>query len=167
VLPQKTSLTCVFQLPQRREETDRPQAAIGGTTRITRQAQEAGIKHFSIASSIVAARERSQVVAGITLTESGGCSYIYVSAGEKLTYTAADWNGITQEQALEQGRDPGYIYSASKSLAEQEVWKFADEHPDINVTTGQFRPPFSALALVYLHQSFRRYSQARWRPGTK
>lgn len=47
-----------------------------------------------------------------------------------------DWNGIIREQALEKGRELDFIYSASKGLAEKEVWKFADEHPDINITTG-------------------------------
>ena len=45
-----------------------------------------------------------------------------------------DWNPATKEAALSGERDPAWIYSAAKTVAEQEVWKFADEHPEIDIT---------------------------------
>lgn len=48
-----------------------------------------------------------------------------------------DWNNVTREEALDPSAHPIFVYSASKALAEKEIWKFAEAHPDINVTTRQ------------------------------
>ena len=59
--------------------------------------------------------------------------------GNLSALTNEDWNPSTVEQDLDGTRDPGFIYSAAKTAAEREVWKFADEHPDVDVTTCE--PP--------------------------
>jgi len=40
------------------------------------------------------------------------------------TYSEADWNPITEEQAL---LNPSNGYRASKTLAEKAAWKFVEE----------------------------------------
>jgi nucleoside-diphosphate-sugar epimerase len=57
----------------------------------------------------------------------------------------AGWNDTTAEEALVSGLPTLLLYAASKALAEKEVWKFADEHPDLNITTGQS----FALRVIY------------------
>lgn len=46
-----------------------------------------------------------------------------------------DWNEITKEEVLKPDLSPMSVYAASKSLAEKEIWKFAEAHPEISVTT--------------------------------
>ena len=48
-----------------------------------------------------------------------------------------DWNPATKEQVLAGGQSPIWVYSAAKTIAEQEVWKFAEAHPEIDITTGK------------------------------
>jgi len=36
---------------------------------------------------------------------------------------------------LQGEHDPLWIYNAAKTIAEQEIWKFADEHPEVDITT--------------------------------
>ncbi len=47
---------------------------------------------------------------------------------------------MTVEQVLDGSHDSEafWIYGAVKTIAEQELWKFADEHPEIDVTTSAF-----------------------------
>lgn len=51
-----------------------------------------------------------------------------------LTFSS-DWNEGTREQALERKNDAQFVYSVSKVFAEKAVWAFAEEHPDLNITT--------------------------------
>ena len=51
--------------------------------------------------------------------------------------SSLDWNPATKEEALDGTRDPMFVYAAAKTLAEKEVWKFASEHPDIDVATSE------------------------------
>ena len=44
------------------------------------------------------------------------------------TYTEADWAPFTLESATAPGKDGGYIYSASKTLAEKAAWDYAKEN---------------------------------------
>ncbi|KAI5477682.1 ketoreductase [Pseudohyphozyma bogoriensis] len=54
---------------------------------------------------------------------------------EGYTYTSADWNPFTMEQALAE-TNPHSIYVASKALAERAAWKFMDDkHPSFTLTT--------------------------------
>ena len=43
---------------------------------------------------------------------------------------------MTVEKALAAGTDEWTIYSATKTVSEREVWKFAEEHPEIDITTS-------------------------------
>lgn len=88
--------------------------AIEGTTNILKQAQKAGVKKFSIASSIASALDPSN---------------------PKPLLTENDWNPVTREQATDGTRTAFFVYSASKTLSEKAVWAFAEEHPDLSVTT--------------------------------
>ncbi|KAL1624977.1 Glycine-rich RNA-binding protein 2, mitochondrial [Diplodia seriata] len=54
------------------------------------------------------------------------------------TYSEADWNPMTLEQALE---NPGAGYTASKLFAEQEAWKFVESEKP-NFTLATLAPPF-------------------------
>lgn len=47
---------------------------------------------------------------------------------------------MTPEQVLDGSHDSSifWIYAAVKTIAEQQLWKFADEHPEIDVTTSTF-----------------------------
>lgn len=50
-------------------------------------------------------------------------------------FTESDWNPQTREEVLKPGTHPWAVYTASKAVAEKEIWKFADEHKDVDVTT--------------------------------
>ncbi|TCD63894.1 hypothetical protein EIP91_004803 [Steccherinum ochraceum] len=107
--------------------------AVEGSLNILRQAEKAGVKHFSFASSIVA-----------------------VSTG----FLAGDFNKINEDQWCEvdkegilnnKNTDPVTIYIAEKVLSELAVWEFADRHPHIEVTAvnppyfyGPFAPGYKA-----------------------
>lgn len=50
-----------------------------------------------------------------------------------------DWLPTTRESVLSQENpDPLVIYQAQKVLSEQAAWKFAEEHPHIEMATGTF-----------------------------
>lgn len=44
------------------------------------------------------------------------------------TYTDADWNPTTKEQACEEGRPGAFVYSASKTLAEHAAHDYAKDN---------------------------------------
>ncbi|TDL27090.1 NAD-P-binding protein [Rickenella mellea] len=96
--------------------------AIDGAMTILKQAVAAGIKKIVITSSWATVNFDPKV----HFTD-------YV-------YTDKDWNPATREQALDGTRTQGWAYAAAKTIAEQEVWKFADEHPEIDITT--INPPY-------------------------
>lgn len=48
-----------------------------------------------------------------------------------------EWNPATKDEALDGEHDPFFVYCTSKKLAEEEVWKFADVHPEIEVTASK------------------------------
>jgi len=50
--------------------------------------------------------------------------------------TSADWNPLTVEDARRIQNDM-ITYSVSKKLAEKALWKFAEEHPDLNFVSGE------------------------------
>jgi len=78
------------------------------------QAEEAGIHRIVVTSSIASVNN------------------------PRNSFTDQDWNPITQEEAVEKGGFRAYV--ASKTFAEQALWKFADAHPHVDITT--FNPPF-------------------------
>lgn len=46
---------------------------------------------------------------------------------------------MTEEMAL-YGTDPMLSYAVAKTFAEKAVWKFADEHPEIDFTISTIKP---------------------------
>ncbi|KAK4052882.1 hypothetical protein OIO90_004158 [Microbotryomycetes sp. JL221] len=87
------------------------QPAVEGTLSVLKQANKQGIKRVVITSSFAA----------VTNLDKGGPWRDY-------TYTEQDWNPTTLQQALEQGKPGPFVYSASKTLAEQAANKFGQEH---------------------------------------
>ncbi|ORY74541.1 NAD-P-binding protein [Leucosporidium creatinivorum] len=69
------------------------------------------------------------------------------------TYTEQDWNPSTWEEAVA-SKDPHFVYLASKTFAEQAVWKFVEDNkPSFTVTTivppvilGRPLQPFSSMS---------------------
>ncbi|KAJ7575156.1 hypothetical protein C8J56DRAFT_460543 [Mycena floridula] len=88
--------------------------AIEGVLNILRQGEKAGIQRFIVTSSIATVLH------------------------PKSSFTDKDWNPVTREDALREGRFMGY--RASKALSEKALWEFADSHSNVDVTT--FNPPF-------------------------
>lgn len=58
--------------------------------------------------------------------------------GELMIRSNIDWNPLTREIALTPGTDPMWVYATTKTLAEREIWKFAEEHPEVDITTSMF-----------------------------
>jgi hypothetical protein len=110
------------------------QGAIEGTIRVIRQGQKVGIKQFSVISSIAATQDWDTGEMHMRLTEQSTFS---ITTSICKTELHSGWNHETRERALEPGRTPRFVYSASKALAEKEVWKVADEFPDLNITTRE------------------------------
>jgi nucleoside-diphosphate-sugar epimerase len=65
------------------------------------------------------------------------------------TYTEADWNPVTHEQALS---DPRFGYSGSKTFAEQAAWDFVEkENPNFTVTA--MNPPMIYGPVIHQPES--------------
>jgi len=88
--------------------------AVDGLLNVTRQAEKAGIKKIIITSTLLTA------------------------ATPTMSFTDQDWYPVTKEAAL--GGAGFDAYHAAKTLAEKELWSFADAHPHIEITT--LNPPY-------------------------
>ncbi|KAJ4858042.1 NAD dependent epimerase/dehydratase family domain-containing protein [Trichoderma breve] len=99
---------------------------VDGTLNIARQAAKANVKRIVFTSSWSAC---------VDMGDPAACFSNYV-------FTEKDWNSATTEQVLsgKHNKNPVWLHGAAKSLAEQEIWKFADDHPEVDVTT--INPPF-------------------------
>ncbi|KAF7798667.1 hypothetical protein EIP86_009891 [Pleurotus ostreatoroseus] len=107
-------------------------AAVDGSRNILEQGVKAGITKFSLVSSALALWPPQRFA-------------------EKTIITDQDWNPVTLEQGLDPSADPFTVYIAEKTFAERFVWKFADEHPNVDITTvnppiflGPFAPEWRA-----------------------
>jgi len=89
-------------------------SSVEGSLNIIRQAEKAGIKQVVYTSSIV------------TVSNPSG------------SLTENDWNPITKEETLT--APPFMAYVGAKTVAERAVWKFADEHKNIDITA--INPPY-------------------------
>jgi len=98
--------------------------AVGGATNILHQAAAAGIKRIVVTSSAA--------TLGDVITPE------IVYSDTVLSHN--DWIPLTREIALAPEANFMISYATSKVLAEKEVWKFADEHPEVDITT--IDPPF-------------------------
>ncbi|KDQ55849.1 hypothetical protein JAAARDRAFT_79765 [Jaapia argillacea MUCL 33604] len=103
--------------------------AVEGCLNAVRQAEKAGIKKVVVTSSIVAVLNPKV-------------------PWHKLT--DQNWNVANIDDALgSKKEDPFYVYQAAKTVAEQELWKFGEMHPHVDITTinplflyGSFAPGF-------------------------
>jgi len=111
-------------LPGRASPAGMLAGAAEGGLNIVRQSVRAGIRRIVITSSFASANEDSSKVFS------------------DYQYTDQGWNPATKEQVLDGSYDhlPGWIYAAVKTLAEKEIWKYAEDHPDVDITT--INPPY-------------------------
>ena len=85
---------------------------------IVRQAVAAGVKHISYIGTIGSLMNFTEPVIKAPLTDK-------------------HWNSLTEEAALDSG-DGVLVYTVSKTQAEKDLFKFAEEHPELNLTSGTF-----------------------------
>jgi len=110
-------------LPSKGDSKALLNGALNGSLNVIRQAEKGGIKRIIYTSSIVA---------------------VFNPSG---SLTDKDWNPMTEQETL---AAPAFLaYVGAKTLAERAVWKFADEHKDVDVTVvnppylfGPFAPGF-------------------------
>lgn len=88
---------------------------------ITRQAAAAGVKRLIITSSLS------------SLADMNKPELFYTNA----VLTDKDFNPATVEETLSGKHNPFWVYCAVKALSERAVWKFADEHPEIDISTSK------------------------------
>ncbi|KLO17164.1 NAD(P)-binding protein [Schizopora paradoxa] len=99
--------------------------SLDGTMNLLRQGAAMGVKKMIICSSILAVTDMDNMQNAFNSNH---------------TYTAEDWNPTTTKVLLGSEHHPWWVYGASKAIAEREVWKFANEHPEIDFTV--FQPGF-------------------------
>ena len=87
-----------------------------GALNVVRQAVAAGVKHISFLGTIAALLDLTNPLVKAPLSDK-------------------DWNPLTEEFALGSG-SPVLVYTVAKTQSEQVLWKFAEEHPELNLTTG-------------------------------
>ncbi|KLO19163.1 NAD(P)-binding protein [Schizopora paradoxa] len=107
-------------LPGKADAAGMIDGAVGGSLNIIRQAAAKGVKRVVLTSTMLAMLNLDNVASIVFDTS--------------RVMTDKEWNPATKEAALSGERDPAWIYSAAKTVAEQEVWKFADEHPETDIT---------------------------------
>ncbi|KAF7297522.1 Epimerase domain-containing protein [Mycena indigotica] len=84
--------------------------AVEGTLNVVVQGGKAGVRHVVVTSSIASVANPSN------------------------SFTDKDWNPVTREQAL--AANQGFLsYQASKKLAELALWEWAEQNPQVEVTT--------------------------------
>lgn len=87
----------------------------------------------------------------------------------KRPESCLDWNPMSLEAARVPGTNHVVVYGAAKTLAEREIWKFAEEHPEIDVTSSAFSSAClhrhsdrSRLTCIFLCQSIHPFSLDRF-----
>ncbi|PWY96882.1 NAD(P)-binding protein [Testicularia cyperi] len=114
-----------YQLNVQDAERDLLIPAVEGTLNLMRFAKhEKSVKKIVITSSFAA----------VTDFKKGGPNR------ENFTYTAADWNPFTYDDAIKFGGAGAFSYSVSKKLAEQAAWDYvANEKPHYEIAA--INPP--------------------------
>ncbi|KNZ79678.1 Putative uncharacterized oxidoreductase, partial [Termitomyces sp. J132] len=98
-------------------------SALDGTLNVLRQAVTAGINKVVLTSSW-----------GTTLDPD------LKQAWQGITFTSLHYGKATKEEMLSGKHDPGWVYLASKILAEEAAWSFASSQPGLSLST--INPPF-------------------------
>ncbi|KAI0695062.1 NAD-P-binding protein [Cerioporus squamosus] len=105
------------------------QGAIEGTLHVLRQALDAGVHKVVVTSSWAAVLDPS-----------------HTDAFTGITFTEKNYGQTTREDLINGNHNPLYTYCGTKILAEQAAWKFAEEHPELDLAT--INPPFLYGAYV-------------------
>ncbi|GAA5877061.1 hypothetical protein JCM16303_006155 [Sporobolomyces ruberrimus] len=111
-----------YQLTVEDPMKDFIEPAVEGTLTVLKTALSLGISRVVITSSFAAVTDFSK----------GGPFRSY-------TYTSHDWNPTTLSEAVSPGKPGPFVYSASKTLAEQAAHEFSKENPSVSVTS--MNPP--------------------------
>jgi nucleoside-diphosphate-sugar epimerase len=91
-----------------------------GLSTSSRQAVAAGVKHISFVGTVSALMD-------------------FTSPVLKAPLSDKDWNPLSEEVAVDLGNGT-LVYTVAKTQAEKALWKFAEEHPELNLTL--VRPRF-------------------------
>ncbi|TDL23616.1 NAD(P)-binding protein [Rickenella mellea] len=113
---------CAAPISSKADSDGLLRGAIDGALNIVKQAVAAGIFKIVITSSWVTANFDDKFMLS---------DYIY---------TDKDWNPATKEETRDKTHDAWWFYQAAKTIAEQEVWAFADQHPEVDIT--MINPPY-------------------------
>ncbi|KAI1791866.1 NAD-P-binding protein [Ganoderma leucocontextum] len=97
--------------------------ALEGSQNILKQALKAGVYKVVLTSTSATALDPDQKRAF-----SGGI------------ISDKDWGKTSEEDVLKEGNTNLYTYSGYKTLSEQAAWKFAEEHPELDLAS--VNPPF-------------------------
>lgn len=133
-LDAKGTIDVRHSLAPRWHLTFRPiQAAKAGTMNLIVQAYKAGVKRFSIGSSITACSADQTV--NKTWTHEGTRPIVNIlpDLPHNPYLERTDWNDTPEDEALTSTKGPLFVYSAAKALAEKLAWEFVKEHPEISL----------------------------------
>ncbi|KAF9078039.1 hypothetical protein BDP27DRAFT_1356763 [Rhodocollybia butyracea] len=101
--------------------------AVDGALNVIRQAEKAGITRIVLTSSFA-----TVINPQYQLTEQGNRIVVINS---QYTPTDQDWYSVdTREKARGSQLHGVDAYRAAKTIAEKEVWKFAESHPHVDIT---------------------------------
>lgn len=91
---------------------------------LVRQAASASVKRVVVTSSVITTQGKRKH------------EFLY----DDIVLTEADWNPASIETALEVVKNQNLfeIYGTAKTVAERELWKFAEAHPEIDITTSEY-----------------------------
>lgn len=100
-----------------------PKATMEGTLNLVRQAASANVMRVVVTSSVI--------------TTQGKRKHEFLC--DDIVLTETDWNPATIETASEVVKSQNLfeVYGTAKTVAERELWKFADAHPEIDITTSE------------------------------
>jgi nucleoside-diphosphate-sugar epimerase len=87
-----------------------------GILNIVRQATTAGVKRVSFVGTVDAALDLSNRVVKAPLSDQ-------------------DWNSMSADDAAKSS-NPAFVYAVAKTQAELALWKFTEQHPELNLITG-------------------------------
>lgn len=142
--------------------------AVEGALNITRQAAAKGVKRFVFTSTMLTLPDvehiHEMLADGTRVWSEQGARLRKLLFGDGFLTdeSLADWSPATAEGALsgKHDFDAAYIYSAAKVTAEKEIWKFADEHPEMDITTSEWARLTNGIQILtfmlLLRQSSRR-----------